>query len=122
MGEKVEPGHGVSTAAMKMAGNVAKIIGSEMQHGDRGRSRPPFHYWDRGTMATIGRSAAVAWIGKLKFSGMLAWVAWLFVHLIFLLGFRNKLAVLIQWGYAYLTYKRGARIITSVPHDSVSEK
>jgi len=52
-------------------------------------------------MATIGRSAAVAWIGRLKFSGRLAWLSWLFVHLVFLVGFRNKLAVLLQWGYSY---------------------
>jgi NADH dehydrogenase len=66
-------------------------------------------------MATIGRSAAVAWIGKLHFSGFLAWLAWLLIHLIFLVGFRNRLAVLIQWTYSYLTYKRSARIITSLP-------
>jgi len=66
-------------------------------------------------MATIGRSAAVAWIGTLKVSGLLAWLAWLFVHLLFLIGFRNKLAVLLQWGYSYVAYKRGARIITGLP-------
>jgi NADH dehydrogenase len=64
-------------------------------------------------MATIGRSAAVAMIGKVKLSGFFAWLAWLFIHLIFLIGFRNKLAVLLQWTYSYFTYKRGARIITS---------
>jgi NADH dehydrogenase len=65
-------------------------------------------------MATIGRSAAVAQAGQLKFTGFIAWVAWLFVHLMFLVGFRNRLAVLLQWAYSYFTYKRGARIITSV--------
>ena len=64
-------------------------------------------------MATIGRSKAVAWVGKLKFSGLIAWLAWLFVHLIFLIGFRNKITVLINWIYAYFAYKRGARIIVS---------
>lgn len=63
-------------------------------------------------MATIGRSAAVAKVGRFEFSGFPAWLAWLGVHLIFLIGFRNKLAVLLQWAYAYCTYKRGARIIT----------
>ena len=63
-------------------------------------------------MATIGRSRAVACIGQLKLTGFPAWVAWLFIHLIFLIGFRNKLAVLLQWTYSYFTYKRGARIIT----------
>jgi NADH dehydrogenase len=66
-------------------------------------------------MATIGRSAAVAQAGKIKFSGYLAWLAWLFVHLIFLIGFRNKLAVLLQWTYSFFAYKRGARIITQLP-------
>ena len=66
-------------------------------------------------MATIGRSAAVAWIGRLKISGYPAWLAWLFVHLIFLIGFRNRLAVLLQWTYSYFAYKRGARIITNLP-------
>ena len=70
-------------------------------------------------MATIGRSAAVAWIGKLHFSGFLAWTAWLLVHLIFLVGFRNKIAVLFQWAYSYLTYKRSARIITYLPQESL---
>jgi NADH dehydrogenase len=64
-------------------------------------------------MATIGRSAAVAKIGRIEFSGFVAWLAWLVVHLIFLVGFRNKAAVLFQWFYSYLTYKRGARIITA---------
>ena len=80
-------------------------------------SRPPFKYWDKGTMATIGRSAAVAWIGRLKISGYPAWLAWLFVHLIFLIGFRNRLAVLLQWTYSYFAYKRGARIITNPPSE-----
>ncbi len=63
-------------------------------------------------MATIGRSAAVAQIGRLEFSGWPAWAAWLLVHLVFLIGFRNRLAVLLQWTYSYFTYKLGSRIIT----------
>jgi NADH dehydrogenase len=86
-----------------------------------GRSpRPPFKYWDKGTMATIGRSAAVAWVGKFKFTGLLAWLAWLFIHLIFLVGFRNKIAVMIQWAYSYFAYKRSARIITYLPLEVAS--
>ena len=77
------------------------------------KAGPPFKYWDKGTMATIGRSKAVAHIGKLEFSGWLAWVSWLLVHLLFLIGFRNKAAVLLQWTYSYFTYQRGARIITA---------
>jgi NADH dehydrogenase len=64
-------------------------------------------------MATIGRSKAVAQVGKFHFSGMLAWLAWLTIHLLFLVGFRNKVAVMFQWIYSYFTYKRGARIVVS---------
>ncbi len=113
--ENGQPVPGVSPAAMQMARHVARIIGDELDLGPGRAPRPPFGYWDRGTMATIGRSAAVAWIGRLHFSGLFAWLAWLLVHLIFLLGFRNKLAVLLQWAYSYFAYKRGARIITEFP-------
>ena len=106
------PVPGVSPAAMQMGRHVARIIETEISAGTNQAARPPFKYWDKGTMATIGRSAAVAWIGRLKISGYPAWLAWLFVHLIFLIGFRNRLAVLLQWTYSYFAYKRGARIIT----------
>ena len=82
----------------------------------------PFKYWDKGTMATIGRSAAVAWVGRFKFSGVFAWLAWLFIHLIFLVGFRNRIAVLFQWAYSYFSYKRSARIITYLPQDPAESK
>jgi NADH dehydrogenase len=110
-----KPVPGVSPAAMQMASHVAAIIHRQLDSGSAAANRPSFNYWDRGTMATIGRSAAVAWIGRFKMSGMVAWLAWLFVHLLFLIGFRNKIAVLIQWAYAYFAYKRGARIITTAP-------
>jgi len=109
-----KPVPGVSPAAMQMARKIARIIRDELDLGAGHSARPPFKYWDKGTMATIGRSAAVAKIGKLEFTGFLAWIAWLFVHLIFLIGFRNKLAVLLQWTYSYLAYKRGARIVTGL--------
>jgi NADH dehydrogenase len=116
--ENGQPVPGVSPAAMQMARHVARIVRGELDLG-RGRApRPPFRYWDRGTMATIGRSAAVAWIGRLHFSGLFAWLAWLLVHLIFLIGFRNRLAVMLQWAYSYFTYKRGARIITGITRSS----
>ena len=77
-------------------------------------SRPtrPFRYWDRGTMATIGRAAAVAVIGPIQLSGLVAWLAWLFVHIMFLIGFRNRFLVLFEWAWAYVTWQRGARLIT----------
>lgn len=110
MNEHNQPVPGVSPAAMQMARHVARIIHDDL-HG-HAQTRPAFKYWDKGTMATIGRSAAVAQIGRLQFSGWLAWVSWLFIHLIFLIGFRNKAAVLLQWTYSYFTYQRGARIFT----------
>jgi NADH dehydrogenase len=103
---------GVSPGAMQEARHVARIIERELD--GKTEERPPFIYWDKGTMATIGRSAAVAQIKKLQLSGWIAWAMWLVVHLLFLVGFRNKISVLIQWTYSYLTYKRGARIITGV--------
>jgi NADH dehydrogenase len=111
-----KPVPGVSPAAMQQAGHVARIIEDELAAPAPGHAaRPPFKYWDKGTMATIGRSAAVAFVGRIHLTGFIAWVAWLFVHLIFLIGFRNRLSVLLQWMYSYFTYKRGARIVTSLP-------
>lgn len=114
-GANGKPVPGVSPAAMQMGKHVAKIIADEISMKVKPSSRPAFKYWDKGTMATIGRSAAVAWIGKFKFSGLFAWLAWLFIHLIFLVGFRNRIAVLFQWTYSYFSYKRSARIITYLP-------
>ena len=74
--------------------------------------RPAFHYWDKGSLATIGRAAAIAKFGKIHISGFVAWLSWLFIHILFLIGFRNRLLVLIQWAWSYVTYERGARLIT----------
>ncbi|HLX72151.1 MAG TPA: NAD(P)/FAD-dependent oxidoreductase [Verrucomicrobiae bacterium] len=113
--ENGKPVPGVSPAAMQMGRHVARIIEDEIDLGVGRSPRPPFKYWDKGTMATIGRSAAVAEVGKFQFSGLLAWLAWLFIHLYFLIGFRNRLAVMFQWAYSYFAYKRSARIITHLP-------
>ena len=110
-----KPVPGVSPAAMQMARHVSGIIRRELDPGGAHAPRPVFSYWNKGTMATIGRSAAVAWIGRFHFSGLIAWLAWLLIHLIFLVGFRNKLAVVFQWAYSYITYKRSARLITAMP-------
>jgi NADH dehydrogenase len=115
IGADGKPVPGVSPAAMQMARHVSRMISDELDLGPGCAPRLAFHYWDKGTMATIGRSAAVAWVGRFHFSGLLAWATWLFVHLIFLIGFRNKVAVLLQWAYSYFAYKRGARIITALP-------
>jgi NADH:ubiquinone reductase (H+-translocating) len=116
--EEGKPVPGVSPAAMQMAKHVARIIRDGLELGRERAARPRFRYWDKGTMATIGRSAAVAKIGRIEFNGFLAWIAWLFVHLIFLIGFRNRLAVLLQWAYSYIAYKRGARIITGLSEEA----
>jgi NADH dehydrogenase len=79
----------------------------------RGEPRKPFRYHDKGNLATIGRHRAVAQFGKLGVSGYLAWWLWLIVHILYLAGFRNRLVVLVEWGYAYVTYHRGARVITA---------
>jgi NADH dehydrogenase len=115
-GRDGRPVPGVSPAAIQMARHAARILRRELDavHGWQ-PERPAFRYWDKGTMATIGRSAAVARIGRLELSGVPAWLAWLLVHLVFLIGFRNKVAVLIQWAYSYFAYKRGARIIMGSP-------
>jgi NADH dehydrogenase len=89
----------------------APFLASFARSGDFER-RPPFHYWDKGSLATIGRAAAVAQFGKIHISGFIAWLAWLFVHILFLIGFRNRLLVFIQWAWSYVTYERGARLIT----------
>jgi len=120
LGENGKPLPGVSPAAMQMAKHVARVIEHNLAPGGK-FPRPPFHYRDKGSMATIGRSAAVAKMGRFEFSGFPAWLAWLGVHLIFLIGFRNKLAVLLQWTYSYFTYKRGARIITGLPDETNDE-
>lgn len=100
---------GVAPVAMQEGTFVAKLIREELESGHRTAS---FHYWDKGSLATIGRSAAVAEFGRIHISGFIAWLSWLFVHIFFLIGFRNRLLVFIQWAWSYVTYERGARLIT----------
>jgi NADH dehydrogenase len=99
---------GVAPVAIQQGKFVAHTIGREF----KGTGRKRFHYFDKGSLATIGRAAAVAQFGKIHISGYLAWLSWLFVHIFFLIGFRNRLIVLIQWAWSYFTYERGARLIT----------
>jgi NADH dehydrogenase len=103
-----KPLPGVSPVAMQQARFVARTIVRSLD----GRPRETFRYDDRGTMATIGRSRAIALIKGVKLSGFVAWFAWLAIHIIFLIGFRNRIAVLFDWTIAYLTFQRGARLIT----------
>jgi NADH dehydrogenase len=99
---------GVAPVAMQEGEATAHNIGREVN----GKSRKNFHYFDKGSLATIGRAAGIAQFGKIHISGFIAWLAWLFVHIFFLIGFRNRILVLIQWAWSYLTYERGARLIT----------
>ena len=99
---------GVAPVAMQQGRWVAKQIAADLA----GNPREPFHYVDKGSLATIGRAAAVAQFGKLHISGYLAWLAWLFIHIFFLIGFRNRILVMIQWAWSYFTYDRSARLIT----------
>jgi NADH:ubiquinone reductase (H+-translocating) len=103
-----KPLPGVSPVAMQQGRHAARNILAMMD--DRKPTR--FRYWDKGSMATIGRNRAVADLHWFHFGGLLAWLAWLFVHIIFLVGFRNRIAVLIQWAWAYVTFNKGARLIT----------
>jgi NADH:quinone reductase (non-electrogenic) len=104
---------GVAPVAIQQGNWVAETIARDLQNQRRpnqpGRS---FHYHNKGSLATIGRAAAVAQFPKFALSGYFAWLAWLFVHIFFLIGFRNRLLVMIQWAWSYLTYERGARLIT----------
>jgi NADH dehydrogenase len=116
--EHGRPLPGVAPVAIQQGKYVAKVIRQEVERPDRYRgdgslnTRPAFHYWDKGSLATIGRAAAVAQFGKIHISGFIAWLSWLFVHIFFLIGFRNRLLVFIQWAWSYVTYERGARLIT----------
>lgn len=106
---------GVAPAASQMGRHVARVIESEVRHRklfDGTQQRAAYGYLDKGNMATIGRSSAVAAAFGMKFRGFPAWLMWLFIHLMFLVGFRNRSAVFLQWMYSYLTWRRGARIIT----------
>jgi NADH:ubiquinone reductase (H+-translocating) len=100
---------GVSPVAMQQARFVVETIARE----ESGQTRLEFRYHDKGSMATIGRSRAVAQSGKIHLSGFIAWLAWLTVHIWYLIGFRSRLVVLITWAWSYLTYRRGARLITA---------
>jgi NADH dehydrogenase len=99
---------GICPVAIQMGQYAAHTIQGDLER----RSRRAFHYWDKGQLAVIGRGQAVADIWRLHFGGFLAWLTWIFVHIFFLIGFRNRVLVLIQWAWSYVTYGRGARIIT----------
>jgi NADH dehydrogenase len=99
---------GVAPVAMQQGKYAARLIKQRLN----GKEMPPFHYFNKGSLAVIGRNAAVAQLGVLHFSGFVAWLAWVFVHIWYLIEFDNKLMVMFQWAYNYFTRRRGARLIT----------
>ena len=107
-GDDGRPLPGLAPVAIQEGKWVARNIRADLA----GRPRQPFHYRGRGVLATIGRAAGVAQFGKIHISGFVAWIAWLFIHIFFLIGFRNRLLVMIEWAWWYFTYERSARLIT----------
>jgi len=99
---------GTCPVAMQQGWYIGKVIAARLQ----GQPAPTFHYTDKGTMATIGRKAAVVDLGFVRFGGTLAWLAWLFLHLLYLVTFRSRVLVALQWAFQYITFNRGARLIT----------
>jgi NADH dehydrogenase len=99
---------GLAPVALQQGRAAARNILADLAH----QPRTPYLYHDKGMMATIGRSRAVAQFRNLTFTGLFAWLTWLLVHIYYLTGFRNRLSVVLQWGWSYLTFRRGARLIT----------
>jgi NADH dehydrogenase len=99
---------GLAPVAMQMGSHAARVILADLA----GKKRPPFRFHDKGQLAVIGRGRAVADLGRLRFGGFVAWLIWIFVHIAYLIGFRNRIIVLMEWGWSYFTFQRGARLIT----------
>jgi NADH:ubiquinone reductase (H+-translocating) len=99
---------GVAPVAIQMGRTVAQTISRDFKN----LPRKNFHYHDKGSLATIGRAAAVAEIGRFHFSGLFAWLTWLLVHILYLIGFRNRVLVILQWAWSYLRFESAARLIT----------
>jgi NADH dehydrogenase len=116
--EDGKPVPGVAQVAIQGGGYAAKAIRARVE----GKAAPkPFHYFNKGDMAVIGRAAAVANIFGLHISGLLAWLIWLFIHLIYIVEFQSRVMVFVQWGFEYLTFSRGARLITGSAASDVLE-
>ena len=114
-----KPLPGVAPTAMQQGSYVASSIRKRV----KGTAVEPFKYFDKGTLAVIGRARAVAQFGsKFRFSGILAWLLWLFVHLMYLVSFQNRVIVFIRWGFNYITYNRGARLITGEPVEADQQR
>jgi NADH dehydrogenase len=108
-----QPVPGMAPPAIQEGRHAAAVVRADLA----GRPRPAFRYRDRGMLATVGRRAGVVWIHGFGSTGFLAWVLWLLVHIVWLIGFRNRLVVLFEWAWAYFTYQRSARVILAAPVD-----
>src|SRR2546430_2574602 len=116
---KGTPLPGVAQVAMQGGAYVARVIRARLGGN---RELPPFHYFNKGEMAVIGRAAAVANIFGMHVSGLVAWLMWLFIHLIYIVEFQSRVLVFVQWGFEYFTFSRGARLITGqAATDSVDQ-
>jgi NADH dehydrogenase len=104
-----KPLQGVAQPAIQEGHYVAKLIKSRLRGEKNAR---PFHYFDKGNLSTIGRGAAVADLGWIQLSGWPAWLIWIFVHLLYIVQFQNRLLILMQWAWLYITFNRAARLIT----------
>jgi NADH:ubiquinone reductase (H+-translocating) len=115
---------GVSQGALQMGRYVAKVIEAELRSGQPAGAKlraRGFHYKDLGSMATVGKSRAVVEIGRLHFGGLLAWFAWMALHITVLIGFRNRVAVLLSWIYSYIFFRRGSRLITGLAPTNIKQ-
>jgi NADH dehydrogenase len=108
---------GVAAVAIQQGKAVAKNILADIN----GKNRKPFRYMDKGQLATIGRTKAVMELGSLRVNGFLAWLAWLFVHIYYLIGFRNRILVMVQWMFSFMSYRRGARLIQNIDWKSAED-
>jgi NADH dehydrogenase len=103
---------GIAPVAMQEGRYVGHTLAARLKGKREGK---PFRYWDKGSLATVGRAYAVADLGKVRFTGFIGWLVWTVVHIFYLIGFRNRVIVMLQWAWIYLTFQRGARLITLEP-------
>lgn len=118
MDKKGNPLPALAPVAVQQGRYLAQIIRKRLPKS----SRPPFVYFDKGTMATIGKRKAIGMFGKIQFSGLIAWLGWCFVHILYLIGFRNRITVLMQWLFSYFSSQRGARLINRPIDNEMSKK
>ncbi|MBV9692031.1 MAG: NAD(P)/FAD-dependent oxidoreductase [Ktedonobacteraceae bacterium] len=113
-----KPLPGVAPVAMQQGRHVASVIA----HHIAGKQHQPFHYLDKGSLATVGRAYAIVDLGKLRMAGFIAWLLWLAVHIVYLIDFRNRVLVMLQWAWAYFTWQRGARLITYADQETMRQE